>query len=181
MGYPTSKPELMLAIDHAWSAYEGRLAEIDRSLVEIAGPFGWSVKDVVANIAAWERGLIALVQGQPRFPAMAVDIAAELSEDIDAINELVYARARHRPFAEIRFEAEDTHAALRALLVRMPWEDFSKPVSSHQPRAMPHGEEPLLAYIAGATYEHYGEHLPDLDAIVAAAARVSGRARAQED
>lgn len=181
MSYLSSKSALMQAIDNAWSAYAGRLDEIDPSLVEIPGPFGWSIKDVVANVAAWERGLIALIQGQPRFPAMAVEAAAELGEDIDAINELIYERARHRPYAEIRAEAEAIHAALRALLDRMPWEDFSTPVSSFQPRAMPNSAEPLLVYVAGDTYEHYEEHLPDLNAIVATAERAGGTANAEED
>lgn len=168
----------MAAIDQTWAEFVARVDGVDPSLVAKPGPFGWSVKDVVANITGWERGLIALLEGQPRYAAMGIAGADETTSNIDAINALIHEQWRDQPFAEVRRVAGATHRELRALLDRMPWDDLQQPAAAFQPFALAAGTESALAYVAGDTYEHYVEHLPDLDAIMAAVAAANDGERA---
>lgn len=170
MTYPRSGAELLRWIDRDWDRFVAKRDAVGLSLIGLSGPFGWSVKDVVANIAAWERGLIALLEKRPRYAAMGIAGADETINDIDAINALIYLQCRNQSFAEVRRVADATHRELRARLDRMPWDDLQQPVAAFQPFALDAGTESALAYVAGDTYEHYVEHLPDLDAIVAAVA-----------
>ncbi len=167
MAHPGSKEELLAWIDRDWRAYTAWLDAIDPARVEVAGPFGWSVKDVVANIAAWERGAGALLRRQSRYAAMGItDLAAGAS--VDQINAVLFEQTRHQTFTRTWAEAETAHAELRTLLDRVSWDHLTMPVSRYHPAMTVTNDSTVLAYVAGDTYEHYAEHRPDIDAIVAA-------------
>lgn len=168
MARPRSKDQLLAWIDRDWRRYTDRLAEVDPALCEVAGSFGWSIRDVVANIAAWERGTSALLRRQSRYAAMGIDGAAAATASIDKINESITAQARRQTLAQVRAEAMAAHEELRTLLDRVSWDDLNQPIAQFHPAMSASGGTKVLAYVAGDTYEHYVEHLADIDAIGAA-------------
>ena len=85
-----SIPELVIAIERAWRPY----AEYIRGLTpeQLEGPTdaaGWTVKDHITHVAAWEGGIRSLLQGDSRHEGMGVSEEDLALDDEDEINERV--------------------------------------------------------------------------------------------
>lgn len=163
---PGSKDELMSAIAESWAGFTDALGRVEESRMAVLGPDGWSVKDQVAHVTAWERSLIALLTGRSRAAAVGMDEAEYASADVDRVNARIQAQTRSRSTAEVLAEARTTHAELLAVLAPLSWEDLGKPYSHYQP-ASPERDEPVLGSVHGNTIEHYPEHREYLEAAVA--------------
>ena len=85
---PHDKAELMARIDREWAALERTLALLSESQMTTAGPGGWSAKDLLAHISAWERVLlICHLQGGSFAEAAGMDEAtAAATEQMTAEN-----------------------------------------------------------------------------------------------
>ncbi|HZU76974.1 MAG TPA: maleylpyruvate isomerase N-terminal domain-containing protein, partial [Dehalococcoidia bacterium] len=91
------------------------------------GPEGWSVKDHLAHLAAWEQGIAALLQSRPRHAAMGIDRALWETHDTDAINAVLHERDRDRTVAEVRSAVDAAGQDLVAALGRLDDGDLVKP------------------------------------------------------
>ena len=124
---------------------------------------GWSVKDLVAHVAAWEQGIAALLQHEPRFQAMGIeDYTATM--DIDTVNRRLYELHRDRPSSEVLAMAHEAHERALAVLATLGDEDLEQPYREFSDDDRPDANEPIINWIAGDTYEHYQEHLPAVQA-----------------
>jgi hypothetical protein len=56
--FPATKAELMARIEREWAVLQALLAQVSEEQMEAPGADGWSVKDQVAHLAAWERHLL---------------------------------------------------------------------------------------------------------------------------
>ena len=119
---------------------------------------GWSVRDHVVHVAAWERSLLALLRGESRAAAVGLTEEEESSLDIDGINARILAVAAGLPLDEVWQRSRATHAEVVALLQSMTDEDVNRPYSYYQPGSEPE-ESPVFGWIAGNTFEHYQEHI----------------------
>lgn len=171
-----SKAALMATIDQEWSTYRAAVDAVAPALREIPGPFGWSIKDVVANITGWELEVVAILQQQPPHEAMGLDPATYEAGDTDVINGVIYAHSRHRPFVEILALADATHEEFRALIDRLTWEQLRRPLMEGQEPPPDETRVLVLDWITVATYEHYRDHMRDISVIAGtAAAEASGQ------
>jgi uncharacterized protein (TIGR03083 family) len=120
-----------------------------------AGADGWTVKDHLAHIAAWEHSLLALIEGHDREKAMGLSEAVEGIENVnEAIRKLHETDTPEEALAYFR----DSHARLVAALGKLSDSDLQKPYSHYQP-ADPDENRPVVGWVAGNTYEHYAEHI----------------------
>jgi hypothetical protein len=156
MDSPTSKPELMSQIAASWSALTEAVAGVDPTRMATPGPDGWSVKDHLAHIAAWERSVIAFLTGQSRAAAVGMDEAGYAAADVDAINARIVADTASTSYAEILARAQATHNELIGVLDRVSWDDLNQPYSHFQPGS--DRDDPALNTVLGNTTEHYPEH-----------------------
>jgi DinB superfamily len=119
------------------------------------GPDGWTVKAHLAHVGAWERSLLALVQGEDRSVAMGL---SETAEGTDAINEEIRKLHEKDTPEEALAYFRDSHAQMVAALGKLSDADLQKPYSHFQP-SDPDEHRPAIAWVAGNTYEHYAEHI----------------------
>ena len=119
------------------------------------GTDGWTVKDHLAHVAAWEHSLLALVEGRDRSLAMGLQ---ESPQEIDAINEAVRKVHSTDTAEEALGYFRDAHAQLMAALGKLSDGDLQKPYSHFQP-GDPDEKRPVIEWVAGNTYEHYAEHI----------------------
>jgi uncharacterized damage-inducible protein DinB len=112
---------------------------------------GWSVKDHLAHVAAWEQRLLGEIRG---------DRAAErfgLSEDAnagtDAINAMIYARHRDDLPDAVRAAFTASGEALRTAFASMDDAELRTPVRPEDPKV-----ETLVDLISWDTYRHYPVH-----------------------
>jgi hypothetical protein len=146
----------MARIEAGWQ----KLVELVKQVEEAAGlnkvgADGWTVKDHLAHVAAWEHSLLALLEGRDRSGAMGLH---EPQEEIDSINEAI--RKLHATDTEDEALGyfRDSHAQLVAALGKLSDADLRKPYSHYQPSDSDE-KRPVVRWVAGDTYEHYAEHI----------------------
>jgi uncharacterized protein (TIGR03083 family) len=158
---PRDKAELRDRIGRSRAALEGTIDSLSEAQLAAPGPGGgWSAKDHLAHLAAWERKALAELEGRPPHEVFGVDAASYEASDVDRLNEVVYRRNKERPAWEVLADFRESHRRLLATLERAADADLfaaSRPGGS--------GANPLLESVIGNTYEHYPEHLATIRAL----------------
>lgn len=138
---PTDKATILAREREAWTGWWAHVEGVDPGATR---PDGWSLKDVIAHIAAWQRysaeRLAALGRGEP-------DPGPPAAED--DFNAGVRETSRSRSWDEVRAEAERAHEAFVATIGSVPEDTFAR-------------DDGLGAFVVAVNgVEHYEEHLPD--------------------
>ena len=154
-----NKTDVLKTIQSAHTTLEELLAPLSETQFCTATLEGQrSIKDILAHIAAWERlcadSIAELVHGElPSLP----------EEDDDTINEQILLENRDRSLHEVQGDFRDAYQHLLrqvgVLFQTLSEEDLN------DPRRFPWLEgHSLLAFIAGNSYDHYGEHAEQIRA-----------------
>ena len=154
------KSSLIEAIQRHRAELEATIAPLSDEQLEAAPAGGWSIKDHLAHITAWEMSAVALLNSTPRYAGLGVDRAIYESHDVDAINNSILNQNHHRPVGDVLADFRDAHQQLMAVLINLSDEDLQKSYSDYLTDEP--GETtgaPVLGWIAGNTFHHYAEHL----------------------
>jgi hypothetical protein len=121
MSPPLSREEALAAFDSARREHQDFLAAIPRERMTEPGATGpWSVKDVIAHVAAWRRRTLARLEaaaaGKPEPPP---PWPADLHDD-DPINAWFYEQHRDEPLDAVLAEWNASFDRLRAAVVALP-------------------------------------------------------------
>lgn len=154
------KAELLRRIRESRAALERTVDRLSEAQLTTPGSDGWSVKDHLAHVAAWEESLLALLEGRDRNVAIGIDptTSASSDSDVDAINAIVQRRSRERSLADVLATFHDSHARILTALDRLSDADLLRPYSHYQPNVQPHDPRPVIGWIDGNTWDHYDEH-----------------------
>ena len=157
---PPTVQDVLESIEREWTALLAAFSDLDSSQMTTAGAEGWTVKDELAHVAAWARGVAALVRKQRRYPPMGLpEDAAPNTVGIEKMNEMIFERNRDRPLDEVLAELNAAHKDALSAISDMSDEDLMRPYDDYQPQDnRPDGHTPVLWRIAGNTYGHYAEH-----------------------
>lgn len=172
---PRNKAELLEHIESSRRALLARLgAESEATLVMHGPEGGWSAKDHIAHIAAWERYLAALLTGADRWTEIGLTAAPEPLDET-AINEAIYERNVDLSLRQVYAGWDAAHQMVLDALGALSEEDLMHPFSRFVPGATGEGvADPIVGWINGNTWGHYEEHaawIEDDLARLAAAAR----------
>ena len=152
---PKDKAQLLERIRAARADLEQTLAGLDDAALSAPGPEGWSVKDHLAHLAAWERKVLANMDGRASHEVLGVPEAVYKGGDWVAINEYVRAPDKDRPAAEVLVEFRRAYGVLTQRIADLPDEVlFGK-------------DDSLLNNISGNSYGHDEEHKPWIEAVLA--------------
>ncbi len=141
-----STPEVMIEkIENSYT----RLVRLYRSvpvtkLIEPVLLNGWSVKDTLAHIAAWEWRCASLLNQSHH-----TDLPLKAKPDVDALNRESYQERQEWGWEEVETDFRQAHQTLLEAI-----------------RALPAGrlnDRFIQQSIAEETWEHYEEHLPELE------------------
>jgi hypothetical protein len=167
--WPKDKAELLELIEQARRPLEEALSHLNEAqLTTLKDEQGWSVKDHLAHLAAWERGMVDLLQYRPRYKAMGLDREGWLNtSNVDERNDSIYRQNKERPLAEVMAAFQEAHRQMLAVLDKLTYEDLLKTYSHYQPDE-PGREsgDPILRWVLGNTAEHYAEHLDWIQGLV---------------
>ncbi len=128
---PQTRTELLEAMDQSWARLQemhDRLGE-DR-LTNPTDDAGWSGKDHLTHLIAWERSVVWLLQGRPRHEALGVDEALYIARDYDTINGLIRDSMSDLTLSQVWEELTAIRANLRSMVAEMPGEHLLRPYSS---------------------------------------------------
>jgi hypothetical protein len=105
---------------------------------------GWSVKDLLGHIAAWEwKGANQLAEARQSEAPLQTDY------DVDAVNQANYEAQKEWDWEKAESNFNQAHEAMLEAIRRLP------------PARL--GDELVQQVIAWETWEHYAEHLPELE------------------
>jgi hypothetical protein len=151
---PSTVTDLMERIKHEWSALLDAVEDISDEQMCRRGSGGWSVKDTLAHISAWEKFLLLnQFQGHPAHEVLQVNKSTLARASFDELNANLFEHNQGRLVADILAGLEESHAQLLAALERISDDDLIQPI-----RAIGTKERPLSLWLKWVTYHHYKEH-----------------------
>lgn len=143
--------EMLAKIEASQTALLDRLSSLSDDELTAAGHEGWSVKDHLAHLAAWERILLSQLSGGTGAEVGGWDESRPW--DINAFNDSVHDRYSSLSLDEVRREFGASHEAMLAKVRSYSDEELSASVNDAIGDT-----RPVIQKIAGDTYEHYAEH-----------------------
>ncbi len=162
MEAPRNKTEVLAAIRDEHRQLEELLAGLTES--EITAPVldaGWSVKDSLAHLVAWERLMLGWVESTMRGVAPVVYSPEFFAPDDEAqeavgplLNEHIFQENRGRSLDDVLADFRRTHEEVVEKIGALSEEDIFAPNRFSWRKG-----RPLLTTIAGNSYGHYEEHL----------------------
>lgn len=164
---PQTTADLLTLIEAGWQTFDQAVNRLSTTqLTQIYDVNGWSVKDHIAHVRAWEQSLLALLEGRDRNAAVGLGPADD--RDIDATNALIQQQSRQQSLDEVQYALRQSHAQVVAAVERLSDADLFKPYSAYQPNATD-VTDPVIGWIIGNTYEHYAEHTAWIEVLVQSA------------
>jgi hypothetical protein len=136
-------------MDEGWAAFEERVRALgNEQITARLGEGQWTRKQMLAHITAWHElttnRLLKFVEtGEP--------VGLPNDEPEDSINARTARASEGRTSGEVVIAMTDTHRRLRRMVAALTDEQLA----AHDGWA--------AAVIAGNSFGHYEEHLPDLD------------------
>ena len=143
----------------AWRPYEALLDLSDAQLsLPLAGAHGWSGRDLMAHLTYWQEVAMTVATELALRETSPIKMAADADWDArgDEINEEIRVAALALPLDEIRSRFRLIPGELRGYLTVVP-----------ETRWVKHAEH--LKTFHDETIAHYEEHMPELEAVLAAA------------
>lgn len=120
---------------------------------------GWSVKDMLGHLAFWEERLVA------GFNKLRAGQTPDAITNMDATNAQALADFRELTRDEVRHREHEAYQQILAMLKDATHQELFEPGYF----AGANGSA-FAAWIPGDTWEHYAEHLPELQAWLNSAA-----------
>lgn len=158
-----NKARLRERIQESRARLEHALGRLSEEQLLQPGSEGWSTKDHLAHLAAWEESLLARYEGRDRYAAIGIDSTTAATGDVDTFNAIIYRQHRDRSLTEVLAMFRDTHARVLTLLDRLSEADLFRPYSHFQPDTEPYDARPSAAWIVGNTWEHDDEHAEQIE------------------
>ncbi len=151
------KQDLSTNIQRERAALDDLLAPLeDLAMLAPARDDGWTAKDMLAHLTAWEERLLRWIErwretGDPGRPDIGVTW-----NDIDALNESDYVAAKEKSLADVRQGASASYEAVVKALGELSDDELA----AHPETA----DGPAWSWIIGAnTHEHYREHRQEME------------------
>ena len=165
-----TKAVLVERIDESWGAIWGVIGAADEDALTRPGEGGWSVKDHLAHLAAWERSLVALLSGEDRTIAAIGGGGDKLGSAIDEINDAIYRRWQSRPLGDVLADLRLGHERLLAVVDPLTDDDLLRSYASYQPNDPAAPADPVVGWVVGNTVGHFDEHLATIRGLLGPAA-----------
>lgn len=161
MNQPATKQELLKEIERSHQDLVRVLASMtDEEKVAPILQDGWSVKDSLAHLVAWEKmtidWLTRSLRGEhvKRFvEGFQYDTEQQRLSVMEALNQHLFEQNKERALEEVMRDFRSTHRAISEFVTQMEERDIFDPN-----RFAWREGSPALEMIAGNTYGHYAEH-----------------------
>ncbi len=146
--------ELIDMVKHERATWEALIARIDENRLTQPGVADqWSVKDIIAHITWHEREMVDLIKAHAL-------VGSELwNLPTDDRNAAIYEEIRQQPLEQVLEESTQVYQQLITVLPSLTDQDLTNPESFP---GMPPDWQPWMI-IAQNTYEHYQDHIPDIE------------------
>ena len=140
-----------------YASLEEILTSLDETQLTKKGVIpDWSIKDILAHIAAWHHRLLTWLDAATRNEEPTIS-GPDSVEEMDALNAQFYQENKSRSLNEVLTDFRTTYLQITHTIQAMHEEDL---ISPH--RFVWSQGRPLWQLVAGDTYEHYQEHMAQI-------------------
>jgi len=155
-------------VQRSWTLLDEFLGGLSAADMGWAGPDGWSVKDHLAHIAAWNLSLVALLDRRHRQAAMGLE--GYPTTDWDGQNEVLLGRYRDLVADEVRALVLGSCLMVVDALRGLSDAALMRPYREFQPQdlrtSFPTSDHPVWLWVVGTTEMHVEEHLEYIRSII---------------
>lgn len=152
------KTTLLERIQHYRAILEETVRELDDERLCRPGLEDWSIKDHLAHLSTWEKGMVELLQKRPRFAAMGVEEAFIQGRSEDEINDLIFRQNKELSVQETLRKFNQVHSEMLQLLEKLSDSELNRPYSDYVPGGDAKRKDPVIFWVIGNTYAHFDEH-----------------------
>jgi hypothetical protein len=163
----SGKATLLLEIEAAWGQLQSTLVRLSEA--EVTGLHdqeGWTVKDHLTHLTAWEESVIAFLHGRPRHEGLGVDEATYTNAAFDDINAVIQKQRKDVPLDQALAQLQATHRRLLVLLEPLTDADLAQPLRAFLPNAPADDRRRAIEIVRDNTSAHFSEHLGWIEALV---------------
>jgi hypothetical protein len=97
---PRTTAHLVDVIRRQRSSLEAFLTELDpATFVAVDSPEGWSIKDHLMHLIAWEEVMLGAIVGEPEHETLGLEKSVASTISVDDLNEIFFRRNRDVPLA----------------------------------------------------------------------------------
>lgn len=154
MNESITKTKILEMIRNERESLEALLGQLSEEQMTYPGlENNWSVKDVLAHIAYWERRMVGWIEESlrgevPQRPAPGVPW-----DDLDGLNEQVYLSNLDKTLGEVLADFHSSYQQSLKVVEALTEEDLTDPQRFEWRRG-----DPMWHMIAANTWWHYQEH-----------------------
>ncbi len=149
-----NKASILKNLSAAYTALEELLSSLDeKSYLREGVIAGWSIKDILAHINSWHHRLLLVLEAAAHNEEPSIS-GPDSIEEMDKLNAQFYQDNKSLPLDEVLADFHTSYQHIFDITQAIPEEDLLNPHRFD----WTHGQ-PLWQSIAGDTYEHYQEHL----------------------
>ncbi|MBI1277971.1 MAG: ClbS/DfsB family four-helix bundle protein [Anaerolineaceae bacterium] len=160
-----TKADLVTQIQKGWHEVNAFLDGLtDTQKTQLTDAAGWTVKDHVIHMAAWEDGFTALLDKKDRRAYMDIDEATWKSGD-DPINAILQKRYKDLTWNEVMQKRQAIHDKLLQQIAALSDETLQAPYKDYNPNSR--NKYAISQLVGGSTFSHYADHMPWMAAIAA--------------
>ncbi len=164
-----TKAELLASLEPAWATLNAALDRLtDEQMTTIKDAQGWTVKDHIIHLIAWERSVVFFLQGKPRNTGLGVDRALYLNGSNDDINDAIFRQGQEMPLASAQEQLRGVHQKLMKLLGPLTDADLQKTYQQYLPDELG-DDRSAFEVIDSNTTAHFGEHLSWIETLLGTA------------
>jgi uncharacterized protein (TIGR03083 family) len=165
---PTSKRDLLDRMASDRRVLDGLIAGVPRDRFAESTRWGsWTLKDLVAHIAAYERWTAEQLERPNPSEAEIERTTEQASEGTDALNEMIYRQHKDDPLDAVLAESRAAHEALRAAIESLTDEQLAGSAWWTEGHS-------LLSAIPSESNAHYYDHVGTLQEAVDEPVRMRG-------
>ncbi len=151
---PQTKADVLDLVRSTHAVLEQAIGQLtDEQINTLTADNGWSVKDIMAHITAWERVLLrSHIEGRPYEQAVEGNESLPPLNTVDEINDWFYQQRKATPLTDVRATFQKVYQDTLAALEQMSESELLEGRSKVRPEAS------MLQVVAENTWEHYAEH-----------------------
>lgn len=160
--------DMAIGIERAWRPYRELIVSLTPE--QLDGPTddaGWTIKDHIAHVTAWQSGITAVLQGRPRFEGMGVAEEDMELDDTDAFNARLHDAVASVPVEDVVEEAQLKHEGFMMELEALPEEAVRWSLEKYAPGVNADGQKRTAGdWFWDNSGGHFQEHLECIRAIL---------------
>jgi len=156
----TTKTQILDLIQSERLNLEAALASVPPGKLTSPIPeLGWSVKDILAHLTAWEQLMLGWVQASLRGETPERPAPGESWDDLDGMNERLRQAHQDHPLAVVQADFQKSYQAVLQIVSQLSEADLLDPQRFEWREG-----DPLWHMVAANTWWHYKQHCqPILD------------------